>query len=148
MVAGGYASGRAAVLSSPVKVNCSFTNWIRTPRPVQVLHQTAIVEVTGQPIHAVHHDRVTLTNERQQRLQLRPMRVLARRHVDERAVHLVEVLKLPVRVLIETAHPQVTDPLPSHPSTPECQVEICNPRGQHVNQYGTRSNLTRPPGCA
>jgi hypothetical protein len=130
-----------------VKVNCSFTNWIRTPRPVQVLHQTAIVEVTGQPIHAVHHDRVTLTDERQQRLQLRPMHVLARRQVDERAVHL-EVLKLPVRVLIETAHPQVTDPLPSHPPTPECQVEICDPRGQHVNQYGTWSNLTRPPGSA
>jgi hypothetical protein len=55
----------------------------------------------------------------------------------------LEVLKLPVRVLIETAHPQVTDPLPSHPPTPDCQVEICDPRGQHVNQYGTRSNLTR-----
>ena len=50
----------------------------------ELLHDAAqVVEVAGQPIHAVHHDGVALAHEGEQRVQLRALGVLARRLVGE-----------------------------------------------------------------
>jgi hypothetical protein len=50
----------------------------------KALHQAAqIVQVARQAVHAVHHHRVTLAHEPEQRVELRTLRVLARRLVGE-----------------------------------------------------------------
>jgi hypothetical protein len=56
-----------------------------------------------------------------QRLQLRPLCVLAGRLVREHAIHF-ELFELPIRVLVETAYPDVSDTLTLQVIfTPDCQ---------------------------
>jgi len=104
--------------------------WVGQDAPSgQALHDAAqIIEVPGQPIHAVHHHRVALAHESQQRFQLRALSVLARCRVGEHASDL-DVLQLAFRVLVEAADPDVADALTVQgPSFTEfCQVELYGP---------------------
>jgi hypothetical protein len=58
----------------------------------------------------VHHHGVALAHEGQQRIQFRPLGVLARRFVGEYLVHL-NLFKLAFRVLVEAADPDIADSL-------------------------------------
>jgi hypothetical protein len=85
----------------------------------QTLHDTAqVIKVAGQPIHAMHHDRVTIAHEGEQRFQFGPVSVLARRFVREYPGHL-DVFQLPFRVLIETANPDIPDALTVQTKSPD-----------------------------
>jgi hypothetical protein len=66
--------------------------WVGQDAPSgQALHDAAqIIEVPGQPIHAVHHHRVALAHEGQQRFQLRALSILARCRVGRAFVPLWE----------------------------------------------------------
>ena len=94
-----------------MKVRCSLTNSMRTPRPVKLLHQAAqVVEIARQAIHAVHDHRVALAHEAEQILQLRAAHILAGGLVGEHPVHR-HALELALRVLIEAADADIADAL-------------------------------------
>jgi len=77
----------------------------------QLLHKAAqIIEVARQPIHAVHHHGVAFAHEGQQRIEFRPLGVLARRLVGEHPADF-DMLQLPFRVLVEAADPDIADAL-------------------------------------
>ena len=59
------------------------------------------------------HQRVPFADKRKERLQLGALGVLARGVVGEDAIHR-HLLELPLRVLVERADPDVTDPLTVH----------------------------------
>ena len=73
-----------------------------------------VIEVPGEPVHAVHHDSVPVTGETQQFFQLRSGGVPAGSLVREDPVQHQSV-ELALLVLVQCAHPHVSDPLPSHP---------------------------------
>ncbi len=131
----------------------------------QLLHQAAqVVEVAGQAIHAVHHHRVALADEAQQRFELGALGVLAGCLVGEHLAHL-GLFQLAFRVLVEAADPDVADAVPLHDvslvegglsalSVPLrlkprfCQAEIYNLRG-HVSKNGKADSiLTKRRGPA
>jgi hypothetical protein len=45
-----------------------------------------IVQIAGKPVHAMHDHRVAIAHEGQQRVELRPLRVLSRCLLSERPV--------------------------------------------------------------
>jgi hypothetical protein len=80
----------------------------------QLLHQPAqVIEVARQAIHAVHDDGIALAHESQQRLELGPLRVLARGLVGEDPIDR-DLLQLTLGVLLEAADSDVTDALSLH----------------------------------
>jgi hypothetical protein len=92
------------------------TNSIRTPLAGQGLdNPTKVIEVAGEPVHAVHDDCVPVTGEPQQLSQLRSGRVPARGFVREDPVQNLAV-ELAFLVLVQRADPHVPDPLTSHQS--------------------------------
>jgi hypothetical protein len=118
--------------SSPVNVNCSLMNSTRTPRAVRVRTRARRSSRSSQAVHRVHDDRVTVADEPEHRLQLRPGDVFAGGTVGERAIQL-DGVQLTVGVLVNTADAQVTNPLSAHPAPkvsgwtlrPGCQVTRC-----------------------
>jgi hypothetical protein len=95
------------------------------PAACQGLHDlTQVIEVACEPVHAMHDHRVAGAHERQERFQLRALRVFARRFVAERSVQ-IDVFQLPLGVLVEAADPNVADPLTDHAlPCQECQERI------------------------
>ena len=84
------------------------------PAARQRLHDlTQAIEVAREPVHAMHDHRVAGAHERHDRLQLRALRVFARRFVAEDAVEL-DVFQLTLGILVETADPDVADALTDH----------------------------------
>jgi hypothetical protein len=78
------------------------------------LNQLAqIVEIAGQSIHAVDHDGIALAGEGQHGVELGAVDVLARSLVGENPVE-CRPFQLAIDILIECAHPDVTDPLAFH----------------------------------
>jgi hypothetical protein len=69
-----------------------------------------VIDVAGQPVHAMHHDGVALAGVGEQGLQLRPFGVFSGRLVGEQLVDL-KMLKLAVGVLVDTADPNLPDAL-------------------------------------
>src|SRR3546814_1673979 len=83
-----------------------------------------IVEITRQAIHAVDHDGVTLAGEGEHGIEFGAVDVLARCLVGENPVERLPV-QLAIDILIECAHPDVTDPLAFHRRLrSKCQVEF------------------------
>jgi hypothetical protein len=74
---------------------------------------TQVIEVAGEPVHAVHDDGVPVTGEPQQLSKLRPGRVPARGFVHEDPVQNL-AFELAFLVLVQRADPHVPDPLSSH----------------------------------
>nr|AYU67961.1 hypothetical protein D0358_00092 [Escherichia coli] len=131
----------------------------------QLLYQaTQVIEVAGQPIHAVHHHCIAFADEAQQRFELGALGVLARCLVGEHLAHL-GLFQLAFRVLVKAADPDVADAVPLHDvslvegglsalSVPLClkahfcQAEIYNLRG-HVSKNGKADSiLTKRRGPA
>ena len=76
------------------------------------LHQAAqVIQVAGQVIHAVYHDRITFTDEAKHGLRLRTLGILGRGLVGEQFVHLV-LFQLTFRVLFVAVDPDIADTLP------------------------------------
>jgi hypothetical protein len=64
--------------SSPVKIKLSLTNSMRTPAGGELLHDAAqVVEVAGQPVHAVDQHGVAFTGVREQCFQLGTLAIFA-----------------------------------------------------------------------
>src|SRR3546814_464 len=83
-----------------------------------------IDEITRQSIHAVDHDGVTLAGEGEHGVEFGAIDVLARCLVGENPVERLPV-QLAIDILIECAHPDVTDPLAFHRRLrSKCQVEF------------------------
>ncbi len=131
----------------------------------QLLYQaTQVIEVAGQPIHAVHHHCIAFADEAQQRFELGALGVLARCLVGEHLARL-GLFQLAFRVLVKAADPDVADAVPLHDvslvegglsalSVPLClkahfcQAEIYNLRG-HVSKNGKADSiLTKRRGPA
>src|SRR3546814_2113541 len=72
-----------------------------------------IVEITRQSIHAVDHDGVTLAGEGEHGIEFGAVDVLARCLVGENPVVRLPV-QLAIDILIECAHPAVTDRSEEH----------------------------------
>jgi len=88
-------------LSSPVNVSCSLRKLHPHPPAGEVADDPPkVVEITGQAIQRVHHDRVPSTHEAQHLAQLRPVDVLARQPVNERLIQRYP-LELARRVLLQ-----------------------------------------------
>lgn len=130
----------------------------------KVNQATQVIEVAGQPIHAVHHHCIAFADEAQQRFELGALGVLARCLVGEHLAHL-GLFQLAFRVLVKAADPDVADAVPLHDvslvegglsalSVPLClkahfcQAEIYNLRG-HVSKNGKADSiLTKRRGPA
>lgn len=94
-----------------MKVRHSLMNSMRMPRLVSFCtRRVQVVEVARQAIHAVHYHSVALAHEGQQRIQFRPLGVLARRFIGEYLVH-PNLFELAFRVLVEAADPDIADTL-------------------------------------
>ncbi len=77
----------------------------------QHLHQSPqVVQIPSQAIHAVHNNRIALTGEGKERLELRPLGILARGFVGKDLIER-NILQLPSGVLIETADPDISNTL-------------------------------------
>lgn len=68
----------------------------------------------------MHHHHVVLACERQHGIELWPLGVFPRRLVDELLVHLY-IIELALRVLVETADPDITDALPEQDVFPSSE---------------------------
>jgi len=131
----------------------------------QLLYQaTQVIEVAGQPIHAVHHHCIAFADEAQQRFELGALGVLARCLVGEHLAHL-GLFQLAFRVLVKAADPDVADAVPLHDvslvegglsalSVPLClkahfcQAEIYDLRGHVSTNAKDHSILTTRSGLA
>ncbi len=80
---------------------------------------TEIIEVASEPIHAVHDDDITFTNEGEHRFKLGTLGVLTGRSIDEHTIERQSV-ELTIGVLVNAADSDVSDPLPWHV---ECSAE-------------------------
>ena len=97
--------------SSPAKTNCSLRNSIRTPFVVSLFTGTKVIQVPCEPVHAVHDQRVPVSDEAQQLRELGASGVLTRGIVLEDPVQL-DALELALDVLVKAADPDVSDSLP------------------------------------
>jgi hypothetical protein len=78
------------------------------------LHQAAqVVQISRQAIHAAHNNNVALASEGKERLELRPLGILAGGFVGKDLIER-NILQLPFGILIETAHPDITNALTWH----------------------------------
>src|SRR5262249_3882417 len=86
--------------------------------PCQLLHNLSqVVQVTGQPIHAMDDDRIAIAGKSQKRLQLGSLGVLPRSFVGKDTVDR-NVLQLALGVLVKAADAHITDPLSAHRASP------------------------------
>lgn len=69
-----------------------------------------IIEVSLEPVHAVNHHRVAGSHKTQQRIELWPSRVLARRLVGKDATQF-DAVKLTLGALLERTDPHIADSL-------------------------------------
>ena len=102
------------------------TNSTRTPFAGEALDESPqVIQVAGQPVHAVHHDGVPVTGEPQQLCQLWSGRVPARGLVREDPIQDL-AFELALLVLVQRAHAHVPDPLTSHSCLQPlpCQIEF------------------------
>ncbi len=82
------------------------------PAPRQCLDELSqVIQIAGQPVHAVHHERVPFAR---QRPAVDPTvaggDILTGRFVDKHPVH-HNLVQLAVGVLIDAAHPDISDAL-------------------------------------
>jgi hypothetical protein len=91
----------------------------------QLLDQASqIIKVARQAIHAVPDHGVALADKAEQRLELRPLGVLAGGLVDEEAIDR-DLIELTLGVLLEGADLNLADTLSRHAlSGVLCQLEI------------------------
>jgi hypothetical protein len=83
---------------------------------------TQVIQVAGEPVHAVHDDGVPVTGEEQQLRQFRPGSVPARGLIRKDPVQNLAV-ELAFLVLVQGADPHISavhPPVPPNPST--CQL--------------------------
>jgi hypothetical protein len=80
----------------------------------EALDQLAqVIQIAGQPIHAVDDDGIAFAGESEQSLKLGAVDVLARCLVGENPVERL-TFQLAIDILIERADPDITDPLAFH----------------------------------
>jgi hypothetical protein len=80
----------------------------------QALDQCAqVIQVAGEPVHAVHRDRVTVAGEPQQLRELGPGSVPPGSLVREDPVQ-DQPVELASLVLIQSAYPHIPNPLACH----------------------------------
>jgi hypothetical protein len=110
--------------------------------PRQALDQgPQVIEVPGEPVHAVHDQGVPVPEEAQQLLQLRALRVLARGLVREGPVQL-DALELADRVLVQTADPDVSNALPGHDAFLTKSVRLKSKVPAHECQGNRKTTLS------
>ena len=92
----------------------------------QALHDaTQVIEIARQPIHALHDDGIAVAHEVEQCVELRTLRVLARRLVGEEPID-GNLIELAISILVEAADPDVADALTVQMWLPQakCQSEL------------------------
>ena len=110
--------------SSPVKTRLSLTNSTMGILCQALDQGTQVIEVAGEPVHAVHNHGVPVAGEPQQLGQLWPGGVSAGGVVREDPVQNLAI-ELAFLVLVQRAYSHVPDSLSSHLRLPRpCQVEF------------------------
>jgi hypothetical protein len=72
-----------------------------------------IIEVPREPVYAVHDHGIAGAHEREQRIELRPLRVFARCLVGKSAIKL-NAVELALGILLERTDPHIADALTVH----------------------------------
>src|SRR3954452_16152082 len=97
-----------------------------------------VIEVAGQPIHAVDDDGVAPARKAQQELQLRTLGVFARGFVGEGLIER-DPVQLSLCLLVKGADSDVADALSRHRSLKNCQDKV-----YHFAQELSRNTKTDP----
>jgi hypothetical protein len=93
-----------------------------------------VIEVAGQPVHAVNDDGVAPARKAQQELQLRTLGVFARGFIGEGLIER-DPVQLPLCLLVKGADPDVANTLSGHRSLKTVKIKSIT---LHKNGQETR----------